>query len=296
MTTNNGLVLVDKSAGLTSHDVVAQARRIFQERRIGHAGTLDPMATGLLVLAIGPSTRLLRFAQGQNKHYTGTVQFGVATDSLDADGVVTETALVPDLGVEQVAQAAATLSGAQMQIPPMVSALKVGGKRLHELARAGIEVERAPRAVTIHEFALTPTADATVWDFSVRCSVGTYVRVLLADLAEVLGTLGHLTALRRVSSGDHRVDEAWTLDELRERVAQGESVLRSPRSFVGDLTTIELDALDLARLGQGQQLRFDASDATDEVAVIDTAGRVRGIVHREGSGWQPDIVFHQESE
>jgi tRNA pseudouridine55 synthase len=295
MTTNNGLLLLDKARGVTSHDVVSAARKIFRERRIGHAGTLDPMATGLLVLAVGPSTRLLRFAQGEKKHYVGTVQFGVATNSLDADGVVVATATVPTLTPEIVARAAASLTGPQMQIPPMVSALKQNGKRLHELARAGIEVERAPRAITIDEFSLTPTTDEAVWDFSVRCTPGTYVRVLLADLAERLGTIGHLTALRRLSSGHHHVGQALTLDVLQQRVAAGEFTLTPPRSFVEHLTTVQLDASDLARLHQGQQINFVVAGATDEVAVVDPEGQLRGIVHRRGESWQPDIVFHQVS-
>ena len=294
MTTPNGLLLIDKHGGVTSHDVVAIARRTLKERRIGHAGTLDPMATGLLVLAVGPSTRLLRFAQDQTKVYSGAVRFGVATDSLDADGAVTATAPVPALTPATVASAAATLTGAQLQVPPMVSAIKIGGKRLHELARAGVEVERAPRAITIDTFELAPTDDRAVWTFRVTCSVGTYVRVLLADLAVRLGTLGHLIALRREASGDHDVANALSTDELNVRVEAGESPLAPPLAFVAHLTTVEVDGDDLARLRRGQLLQFTAEPTTSEVAVVDEQGRLAGIVHRRGEGWQPDVVLPEE--
>jgi tRNA pseudouridine55 synthase len=157
MTTSNGLLLIDKPRGVTSHDVVARVRKVLQERRVGHAGTLDPMATGLLVLAVGPSTRLLRFAQGETKTYEGVVTFGVATDSLDADGAVTDRREVPALEVDVVNAYAARMLGTQLQTPPMVSAIKVGGQRLHALARQGVEVEREPRSVTISSFSLDAT-------------------------------------------------------------------------------------------------------------------------------------------
>jgi len=291
MTTPNGLLLIDKPQGITSHDVVAKVRKALKERRVGHAGTLDPMATGLLVIGVGPSTRLMRFAQGRDKVYTGTVQFGVATDSLDADGAVIATSPVPSLTEVVVAAAAATLTGPQSQIPPMVSALKVGGKRLHELAREGIEVERAPRAIVINHFTLTPTTDNAVWHFSVGCSVGTYVRVLLADLAVRLGTLGHLTALRRERSGDHTASEALTLEALAELAEARESVLLPPRSFVDHLPTYVATEENLVRLRRGQLLVFDLDGATGDIAVVDERGHLAGIVHPRGEGFQPDLVL-----
>jgi tRNA pseudouridine55 synthase len=291
MTTPNGLLLIDKPRGITSHDVVAKVRRALKERRVGHAGTLDPMATGLLVIGVGPATRLLRFAQGQDKVYTGTVQFGIATDSLDADGAVIATQLVPALTTEAVASAAATLTGPLMQIPPMVSAIKVGGKRLHELAREGVEVERAPRSIVINSFTLTPTADNAVWDFEVGCSVGTYVRVLLADLAVALGTVGHLTALRRERSGTHTAAEALSLDELAQRAGAGDDVVQPPRAFVEHLPTYEASEENLLRLRRGQRLSFDLPGATGDIAVVDRRGHLAGIVHPREDGFQPDLVL-----
>src|SRR5579863_939136 len=225
MSPSNGLLLVDKDRGLTSHDVVARVRRLLGEKRVGHAGTLDPMATGLLVLGVGPSTRLLRFAQAGVKRYTGTVRLGIATDSLDADGAVTSEAAVPALTPEDLARAAHAFTGSLTQVPPMVSALKVDGQRLHELARRGVEVERAPRAVTISSLAVTREGEDTL-AFDVTCSPGTYVRVLMSDLAESLGTLGHLSGLRRQASGRFRVDDALTLEHLEEELVAGRSPLR----------------------------------------------------------------------
>jgi tRNA pseudouridine55 synthase len=262
-----------------------------KERRVGHAGTLDPMATGLLVLGVGPATRLLRFAQSETKHYTGTVQFGVATDSLDADGAVIATAPVPTVTPDLLAPALAALTGDIEQVPPMVSALKVNGKRLHELAREGVEVERQPRPVTITSFALNPTSDPTRWDFDVVCSVGTYVRVLLADLAVSLGTLGHLVALRREASGSHSAAQAWTLERLAEAVERGDHVLEAPAAFVSGLAKVTLGEDDVRRLRLGQRPRRQGEDLAGEVAALDTHGNLVAIVRARGDAWQPELVM-----
>lgn len=289
MTTNNGLLLLDKPSGCTSHDVVARVRKSLGERRVGHAGTLDPMATGLLVLAVGPSTRLLRFAQDEHKHYEGTVVFGVATDSLDADGVVTERRATPVLEADAVRAACADMLGTQRQTPPMVSAIKVDGQRLHELARRGLEVERDARSITVTTFALTPTDVTGEWRFDVVCSVGTYVRVLLSDLAQRLGTIGHLNALRRLASGDHLVDEALTLEEFERRAEVGEVVLAPPVDFVHALEHVTVSADTAARLRQGQRVALDA--AGEHVAALDEAGSLVAVLHRRGETFQPDVVL-----
>ena len=296
MTRNNGLLLVDKPSGMTSHDVVARVRKILGERRVGHAGTLDPMATGLLVLAVGPSTRLLRFAQAEVKHYSGAVKFGVATDSLDADGAITSEGPVPELIAAEVAEVIATMVGTQLQTPPMVSALKIGGRRLHEMAREGLEVERQPREITVSEFRLEPTDDPSTWRFDIVCSVGTYVRVLLSDLAVALGTLGHLTSLRRLSSGTHRVDEAMSLDDLAERVERGEDPLAPPSHFVGGLERAEIDTAQESKMRMGQRLELVASFVGPEVAAFDLAGNLLGILSRRGDAWQPELVLPASTE
>lgn len=289
MTTSSGLLLIDKPAGLTSHDVVARLRKLFNERRIGHAGTLDPMATGLLVVAVGPSTRLLRFAQAQTKHYVGTVRLGAATDSLDADGVVVATAAVPELSLEQVNALATTMWGPQSQIPPMVSALKVEGRRLHELAREGIEVERAPRDIVIESFTLAPR-DGGDWDFDVTCSVGTYVRVLLSDLSVKMGTVGHLTALRRIASGTHHVRDAHTLDELSV-LDDVTSILSPPVHLVDGLESLVLGSSDVAKMRMGQRIAVDTIFVGHEIAVLDDEDELVGVLRRRGDLWKPEIVM-----
>jgi tRNA pseudouridine55 synthase len=290
VTTNNGLLLLDKPTGLTSHDVVAHVRKTLDEQRVGHAGTLDPMATGLLVLGVGASTRLLRFAQSETKHYEGVVTFGVRTDSLDADGEVLERREVPGLERDEVNAQASTMLGALSQVPPMVSALKVKGKRLHVLAREGVVVEREPREVTIHAFSLAPTARPDEWTFDVTCSVGTYVRVLLSDLAEKLETVGHLSALRRLASGSHRVGDAMTLEIFDEHVASGAVVLAPPRAFVSQLDHVEVTGDEERRLRMGQRVALAAS-SNDEIAAINTGGALVAVLRRRGESWQPSVVL-----
>src|SRR3954447_204648 len=198
--TVHGLVVVDKPAGVTSHDVVGVLRRRLGERRIGHAGTLDPDATGVLLVGVGKVTRVLRFLTALGKRYEGEVVFGTTTSTLDAAGEVTGT-FAMDLTVDMVRTAAAGLTGPILQVPPMVSALKVDGRRLHELAREGIEVEREARPVTVHELGVTPTADPLVYAVEVHCSSGTYIRTIAADLGERLGGGAHLRNLRRTAVG-----------------------------------------------------------------------------------------------
>jgi tRNA pseudouridine55 synthase len=296
MTTNNGLLLVDKGPGLTSHDVVAKARRILGEKKIGHAGTLDPMATGLLILAVGPSTRLLRFAQSEAKHYSGTVTFGVATDSLDADGAVLDRQPVPALTSMAVTGAATSMLGVQRQTPPMVSAIQIDGQRLHELARQGIEVERESREISVTVFDVSPTADRDVWAFDVECSVGTYVRVLLSDLANRLGTVGHLSALRRLSSGTHQVENALTIEELANAVERGEQVLSPPATFVVALEHVTLSDDQQRRMRMGQRLTLDESFDGREVAAMNSDGGLVGVLRRRDETWQPEVVLPADDE
>ena len=210
-----GVCAVDKPAGRTSHDGVARARKLLGTRKVGHAGTLDPMATGVLVLGVGRATRLLTFITGVAKTYEATIRFGVETDSLDADGQVTATHDMSGMDPAAVRAAAALLTGDLLQVPPMVSALKVDGRRLHELAREGVEVERAPRPVTVRRFEVTPTDDPLEWTAVVDCSSGTYVRSLAADLGRALGGGAHLSALRRTAVGPFELSEAHDLEHLQ---------------------------------------------------------------------------------
>ena len=197
----HGIVILDKPAGWTSHDVVAKSRGVLGTPRVGHSGTLDPDATGVLVLGVGRATRLLRFLQGLPKSYSCEVVLGVETSTLDAAGEVTASHDMSAVTPAAVEAAAATLRGDILQVPPMVSAIKIGGRRLHEMARAGEEIERPPRPVRIDRFDLEPTDDPMVYRAIVDCSSGTYVRSLAADLGAALGGGAHLRGARRSDDG-----------------------------------------------------------------------------------------------
>jgi len=295
MTRTSGVVLVDKPAGWTSHDVVAKLRGILRQRRIGHAGTLDPMATGLLVIAVGSATRLLRFATETTKTYTGTVQFGSATDSLDADGVVVATKDVPPLSVALVQAAATQMLGPQQQIPPMVSAIKIDGKKLYELAREGKEVERPARDIVVHSFTVSPTDSETAWNFEVVVTPGTYVRVLLADLAERLETLGHLTALRRTANGASSVVDALSLEEIQRRVTAGEVVLAAPLEMVKQYPVAAVDTETVAAIRQGKVVDLVDVAESPYVAATDVAGELVAVLRPRQGRWQPDVVLANDA-
>lgn len=208
----NGILLVDKPQGITSHDVVHHVRRTFSIKKVGHGGTLDPMATGLLVLLLGKGTKASDQIMGGDKGYAGTLTLGVTTDSQDADGKVLETRDPGDVTEAAILAEIAKWQGDVEQIPPMVSAIKKGGTPLYKMARKGLEIERDPRPVTIHEFELDSFSppEAT---FHLRCTKGTYVRTLAYDIGEAVGCGAHLSQLRRTSSGDYSIDNARTLDE-----------------------------------------------------------------------------------
>jgi tRNA pseudouridine55 synthase len=238
----DGVAVVDKAAGLTSHDVVARARTVLGTRKIGHSGTLDPDATGILLLGVGTATRLMRFLTDLPKTYTAEFVLGTETSTLDAAGEVTATHVM-DVTPEQVRAAAATFVGEIDQIPPMVSAIRVEGRRLHELAREGIEVERKPRRVTVHRYEVEPTEDPLVYRAEVECSSGTYVRTLAADLGAALGGGAHLRALRRTRIGSFGEDDAHPVEEL---------VLLPPRDGLRDYpqTTVDEDMAFLVANGR----------------------------------------------
>ena len=210
----DGIAIVDKPAGWTSHDVVARARSVLGTRRVGHAGTLDPMATGVLVLGVGRGTRLLTFITGVDKAYDATIRFGVETDSLDADGEAVAHHDMAGLDPVAVRRETQRLTGDLEQVPPMVSAIRIDGRRLHELAREGVEVDRPPRPVHVARFETTPSDDPLLWHAEIECSSGTYVRSLAADLGRALGGGAHLASLRRTRVGPFHLDEARPLEAL----------------------------------------------------------------------------------
>lgn len=209
----DGALLVDKPVGCTSHDVVDDIRRRFNIKKVGHCGTLDPNATGLLIIVLGRGTKLSEKLMSDDKVYEGDIKFGEATDSYDVDGKVTATLPVPPLTLDQLNEAAATFVGDLQQIPPMVSAKKQGGIPLYKLARKGIEVVREPRLVHIFNYRFTAYAEPLA-KFRVACTKGTYVRSLAHDLGIKLGCGAHLATLRRVTSGKWDVADALTLDAI----------------------------------------------------------------------------------
>ena len=278
----HGLVLLDKPAGWTSHDIVAKLRKILGERQIGHAGTLDPDATGLLVIGVGNGTRLMRFLGDMDKTYVCEIVFGSTTDTLDDSGVVTGTF---DTGPVDVGHARAAIAdrfvGDILQVPPMVSALKVDGKRLHQLAREGIEVERRPRPITVHSFTVEPTSEPNVLSARIHCGSGTYVRSLGADLGEALGGGAHIRALRRLTTGPFDISEASTIES---------PVLLPVERIVAHLNAHTLDEKGIDDTLYGRVR--DAFDGDDPWAVFDGSGNLVAVFERfRDTLAKPTVVF-----
>ena len=272
----DGVLVIDKPAGLTSHDVVARARRILHERRIGHTGTLDPSATGVLVVLVGRATRLTQFLSGVDKEYEAIIRLGYATETGDRTGTpVPGPSAKPDAWTEDVIEAALqALRGEIDQVPPMYSAKKVEGKKLYELARRGESVERKPIHVCIYEFAAIRPAgqlfkdnlDGT-FDFHTRvsCSSGTYVRTLAEDFGKRLDVGAHLAELRRTRVGDFSIDNAITLDELKIHFGEESigTVLVPPGAALSQLPFVHLTPDDVRRVNHGREVRVAESSWND---------------------------------
>ena len=249
MGTDSGLVVVDKAGGMTSHDVVARVRRLAGTRKVGHAGTLDPMATGVLVLGVHRATRLLGHLMLTEKAYDATVRLGVSTSTDDAEGEVVATAPTDRLDEAEVRRVLAGFVGEIDQVPTAVSAIKVDGRRAYQRVRAGEPVELEPRRVTIHELTVREVAGADV-RISVRCSSGTYIRAIARDAGAALGVGGHLTALRRTAVGQFAIDAARTLDELE----QGFAVLPIAEAARRSFPAVDLGAPEAADVRFGRAL------------------------------------------
>jgi tRNA pseudouridine55 synthase len=288
----NGLVVVDKEAAWTSHDVVARCRRIFGQRRVGHAGTLDPDATGVLLVGLGRATRLMRFLTILPKTYTGEVVLGIATSTLDSSGEPIGTWDMADVGLAEVRAAAGAVTGPIDQVPPMVSAVKVGGRRLHALAREGIEVERKARPVTVHRFDVFPGLALGVFRIEVVCSSGTYIRVLAADLGTALGGGAHLRNLRRTSIGSFAVEDAHLVDELTPAdVLTPAQALRDLDQVVVSLDVqqnvsrgLPLDRVPLGVTGDGPWGLVDEGHRLLAVYEATETDRIRPAVVLESAG------------
>lgn len=256
----NGIILVDKPADWTSHDVVAKLRGILHERRVGHSGTLDPMATGLLTVFVGRATRAVQFAETHNKRYVASLRCGYSTDTQDTSGRVTaQTGISPTEA--ELTDVLPEFTGEISQIPPMYSAIKVSGKKLYELARKGETVERKPRTVNISELSLVGH-DGDDFVLSVSCSKGTYIRTLCNDIGERLGCLACMSALRRTNAGPFDVRDAHTLSEIAE---DPERYIIPVDSLFSEHPAIELSAAQTAKLKYGNILNVSAKNGTYRV-------------------------------
>ena len=293
-----GFLLVDKPQGWTSHDVVAKIRK-HVGGKVGHAGTLDPMATGLLVLGVGGATRLLRFVQGAQKEYIATAQFGVATDSLDADGAIISREPLP-VTEHEITDAMKRFTGDILQIPPMVSARRVEGRRLYELAREGKVVEREARPVTIFRLELIDLAPSDYPEVTFRtvCSTGTYIRTLADDLGQAVGGRAHLSALRRVRNGSMHVNDAVTIDEVINACRDDTlaALMLSPAFVLGEYPELRVDDATAFRVRNGRdlpdQMAPDDADVDTVMRVGDREGNLLAMYKLEQQALVPEVVLH----
>jgi tRNA pseudouridine55 synthase len=271
----DGVLLVDKPAGLTSSEVVRRLRRRLRCSRIGHLGTLDPFATGLLPILVGEANKLASLLHDRSKVYEGTIRLGVETDTLDPSGQIIRTADMPALGTAQLEALAARFTGQSRQVPPIFSAIKRDGVRLYELARRGDPIEPPPaRIVTISRLDLLPTPDGTI-RFTVECSSGTYIRALARDLAVELGTVGSLATLRRLRCGPFSLEQAYQLEHLVNMLDSGESVrFVSPRDSLPDIAECEVGPNEAARLRNGDSRPLDGRVPGEGIFKVVTDGRL----------------------
>lgn len=283
--TTDGLLLVDKPAGVTSHDVVLVARRAFGESRIGHAGTLDPFATGLLVLLLGRTTRLLPHLDGVPKEYEATIQLGRETDTDDGDGVTVRESPPPTDGA--IADAIGQLTGRLLQIPPAYSAKRMGGRRAYQAARRGAPLDLAPTPVEVFGWRDVAREGATLRAV-IACGGGTYIRALARDLGRLTGSAAHLAGLRRTRSGSFRVTDAVSLDAVRD----GAAPLRPALDALPTVPRVMLEAEDAERVLRG----IAVSRCTDapRAALVDArSGALVAFAEADGARWQPRVVMQK---
>lgn len=280
--TRHGLVIVDKPSGMTSHDVINILRKQLGERRIGHAGTLDPDATGVLLVGVGYVTRLLIFLSGLDKTYTGQIVLGTATSTLDSSGTVTATHEMSGVTIDEIKRVVAEkFVGEIKQIPPMVSALKVDGVRLHELARQGIEVERNERNLTIYDFKVLAMVEPGVVDVEVSCSSGTYIRSLADDIGRALGGSAHLRNLRRTAVGTFMQSEASPLDAV---------VVHEPVTAVRTMSRVVASDEMKAMIKNGREL--EKFDSPAPWVLVDETNAVLAIYVESATGRaKPSVVM-----
>ncbi len=284
-----GILIIDKPAGLTSHDVVSRVRRLAGQRRVGHSGTLDPLATGVLVLCLGRATRLVEYLTGLPKHYEGTVRLGFTTSTYDAEGEKIPGGPVPALSPADLEPILDRFRGPIEQVPPIYSAIKQDGRPLYQMARRGEAVAAPPRAVTIYRLEVR---DWTAPDLQIRveCSAGTYIRSLAHDIGQALGCGGYLAALRRTAVGAMALDRAVPLDDLSPETLPEH--LLPPEAAVAHLPTLSVAEAEAEALIQGRSLPIAADHpAGDRAAVFTAGGRFLGILARRETTWHPEKMF-----
>jgi tRNA pseudouridine55 synthase len=276
----NGILVVDKPAGISSNDVVQQAKRLFGAQKVGHTGSLDPLATGVLPLCFGEATKFSQYLLDADKKYWAQVRLGITTETADADGEVIARADTSGITESQVTAALETFVGEIEQIPSMYSALKHQGQPLYKLARQGIEVERAPRRISIYSAELLQFSEASI-ELRVHCSKGTYIRSLAEDLGAALGCGGHVSALRRLAAGPYEEAQATTLDELREvgDVREMDALLLPVSSAVGSWPAVRLheDTAHYVRQGQPVQVAHAPTDGWVQIFELAEEDRFLGV-------------------
>ena len=289
----NGLLIVDKPSGMTSHDVVARLRRVTGEQSIGHLGTLDPMATGVLPLLLGKFTRLAQFYGSQEKTYTGSIHFGWSTDTYDAEGIPTSARVQPSFTLDELHAAAARFSGDIDQLPPPISAKKIAGKPAYKIARSGETPALKPARIHIAEFAIQ-SFDGELAGFLIRISSGGYVRSVTHELGLVLGPGAHLASLRRIASGPFAIADAIPLAEAEFLAREGllEPCLPHPRTLLPELPSVTADEQTIARLRNGMQINLPEFSQAPLVKVFQGQRELIAIGKRiAGTLFQPSIVL-----
>ena len=290
----NGIINLKKEAGMTSHDAVFKLRKILGTKKIGHGGTLDPDVVGVLPIAVGKATRMVEFMQDEGKVYEGEITLGYSTTTEDASGeVVAETPVLSPLDEKLVDEAIASLTGPITQIPPMYSAVKVNGRKLYEYARAGQEVERPERQVTIYSFERTSPISyedkLARFTFRVKCSKGTYIRTLSVDLGEKLGYAAHMSHLTRTSAAGLNLEDALTLEEVAEKVQAGDFDFLHPLEIgTGDLVKVYLTSEQAAEVRYG---RFIELEQTEKELAAFKGERLLAILEKRDNLYKPRKVF-----
>jgi tRNA pseudouridine55 synthase len=283
----DGILLLDKPEGLTSNAVLQRVKRLYQADKAGHTGSLDPIATGLLPICFGQATKLSGFLLEGDKRYRVSARLGVKTSTADREGESIATSDAASVTREQIASVISRFVGVQQQVPPMYSALKHAGQRLYELARSGVEVERAPRAITIHGLELTGFEDG-LFELDVRCSKGTYVRTLVEDVAAAIGQVAHVVALRRTGAEPFWSPELVTVEALEGAAAQGQAaldaLLQPLAAGTSGLPQVQIDDDRAFYLSRGQAVRVASVPDSQAIAVLNRGGRLLGIARRDADG------------